>query len=114
MSADELCPLEAPEAFTPGAFPIPARHQQAEPHDPSPRNLGPPLPHAPRKGTRMTHTTATADRFLTVAEVAQFLAVHEKTVYSYVAERGLPATRIGRTVRVRPSELAAWLAAQSD
>jgi excisionase family DNA binding protein len=58
-------------------------------------------------------TAATADRLQTVAEVAEFLAVHENTVYAYIAERGLPVTRIGRTVRVRPSELAAWLASQS-
>ena len=49
------------------------------------------------------------DRLLTVQEVAERLRVHPITVRRYIKFGGLQAVRIGRSVRVRPSDLEAFL-----
>ena len=40
------------------------------------------------------------DRWLTVADVAALQQVHRKTVLRWIAERRLPAQRIGRHYRI--------------
>lgn len=42
-------------------------------------------------------------RLLTVPEAAERLGISEKTVWSWVYDRKLPVTRLGRCVRI-PSE----------
>lgn len=44
---------------------------------------------------------------LTVAQVAERLAVSEKTVYRLVATGRLPASRVGRVIRIELTDLAA-------
>ena len=44
-----------------------------------------------------------------IARVAEYLGVTERTVYNKVRAGDLPAVKIGRLWRVRPSELNAWL-----
>jgi excisionase family DNA binding protein len=45
-----------------------------------------------------------------IARVADHLGVSERTVYNKVRSGDLPAVKVGRLWRVRPSELEAWLA----
>ncbi|MDQ6759366.1 MAG: helix-turn-helix domain-containing protein [Acidobacteriota bacterium] len=52
-------------------------------------------------------------RLLTVAEVAQWLAVSPSWVRDHAAGRrrpGLPCIRLGRSLRFREDDLAEWLA----
>lgn len=44
-----------------------------------------------------------------IARVAEYLGVSERTVYTRVRSGELPALKVGRLWRVRPSELEAWL-----
>lgn len=48
---------------------------------------------------------------LTVREAAQLLRVSEKTVYRWIADRRLPARRIGDQFRLSRGELLDWVAA---
>ena len=48
------------------------------------------------------------DEFLTVREVAKLLKLLEVRVYQ-LCEVELPAFRIGRSVRIRRSDLEAWI-----
>lgn len=48
---------------------------------------------------------------LTVREVAQLLAVSEKTVYRWVAQRKLPAYRMNEQLRFNRAELLEWASA---
>jgi excisionase family DNA binding protein len=50
------------------------------------------------------------DELWDIARVAAYLGVTERTVYNKVRAGDLPAVRIGRLWRVRPSELESWLA----
>jgi len=55
-------------------------------------------------------TTAPAnDRLLTLAQVGEQLQISRVTCWRLHAERGLRVVKIGRAVRVRPADLAAWL-----
>jgi PTS system nitrogen regulatory IIA component len=48
---------------------------------------------------------------LTVRDAAQLLNVSEKTVYRWIAERRLPARRVGDQYRLSRAELLDWVAA---
>jgi PTS system nitrogen regulatory IIA component len=48
---------------------------------------------------------------LTVREAAQLLRVSEKSVYRWVADRGLPAHRVGDQYRFNRAELLEWVIA---
>jgi PTS system nitrogen regulatory IIA component len=48
---------------------------------------------------------------LTVREAAQLLRVSEKTIYRWIADRRLPARRIGDQLRLSRGELLDWVAA---
>jgi len=52
---------------------------------------------------------ATAPRLLTAKEAAEILSVPLARLYELVREERLPAVRIGRTVRVHPRALEAWI-----
>lgn len=49
------------------------------------------------------------DRFLKLAEVQQLLGVSRSSVWRWHAERGLKVVRVGGLVRVRESDLQAFL-----
>ncbi len=49
------------------------------------------------------------DRFLKLKDVQDRLGVSRYTVWRWQAERGLKVVRVGGTVRVRESELEAFL-----
>lgn len=53
------------------------------------------------------------DRLLSFAEVAQFCNVPERMGRRIVAERRVPVVKVGRYVRVRQSDLEAYLRAET-
>lgn len=48
---------------------------------------------------------------LTVAQVAEYLQLNRMTVYKYIREGRIPASRIGKSYRVRREDLEAFLEA---
>jgi excisionase family DNA binding protein len=51
-------------------------------------------------------------RFLTVQEVADMLRVSSMTVYRLIKNNELPAVRVGRSFRVRDTDVDAYLASR--
>lgn len=51
------------------------------------------------------------EQILTIPEVAKYLKVSRSKVYSLVAKRTLPYVKLGRNVRIRASDLRAWIEA---
>jgi len=50
---------------------------------------------------------------LTLDQAAEFLSLHPKVVVRYIAERKLPAARLGRQYRFIKRDLAIWLKTQA-
>lgn len=61
--------------------------------------------------SRVATSFATA-RFLTVQEVADMLRVSSMTVYRLIKAGDLPAVRVGRSFRVLPDDVDAYLASR--
>lgn len=54
-------------------------------------------------------------RLLTLAEVAELLAVPTRTLYAWRHERtGPPVTKVGKYLRYDPEALERWLAERTD
>lgn len=53
-----------------------------------------------------------AREFLTVEQVAEYLQLNKLTVYKYVREGRIPATKVGRLLRIARSDLLRFLDAQ--
>jgi excisionase family DNA binding protein len=53
------------------------------------------------------------EQLVTVRQVAQFLGVCTATVYKWAAEGVLPHVRIVNVIRIRPEELARFVAERS-
>ena len=60
---------------------------------------------------RTMKTGMKTDRFSTVKELADKLAVTPMTIYRLVGQGKLPAVKIGRAIRFDPDAVAAFLAA---
>jgi excisionase family DNA binding protein len=58
--------------------------------------------------------SGSADRLLTIPEVAAFLRLNLKTVERMAREGRLPSLRVCGRVRFRPSDIASWLAERED
>jgi excisionase family DNA binding protein len=56
----------------------------------------------------MTNTVATKE-WLTVADLCQLLGIGRTLAYQLIAERTIPAVRIGRAIRVRKADVEKWL-----
>lgn len=52
------------------------------------------------------------DRWRTSAEVQEYLAISDNTMQRWIAERGMPVHRVGRTLRFKFSEIDAWVRAR--
>jgi excisionase family DNA binding protein len=52
------------------------------------------------------------EKLLTVAEVAEYLSVSDQTVRRWIKEKKLPAFKLDRELRVRESDLEAFLEAR--
>lgn len=50
---------------------------------------------------------------LTIREVAEYLKVNEKTVYSLAQKRRIPGFKVGGQWRFRREDLEAWISAQT-
>jgi excisionase family DNA binding protein len=62
----------------------------------------------------MTMAETTAERVLTVEEVAQMLRCNRGTIYRLIEEEGLPAFRVGRRYRVLSNLLIGWMEERSQ
>ena len=49
------------------------------------------------------------EKLLDIKEVSQRLSIRENTLRAWVFQRRIPAIRLGRLVRFRESDLAAWV-----
>ena len=49
------------------------------------------------------------DRIYTVPEVAAYLKISKSKVYYLMSRKAIPHLRLGRNVRIRGSDLEAWL-----
>ena len=54
-------------------------------------------------------TTTTVEKLLTYKAAGELLGVTERTVWTLVAEADLPAVRFGRSVRIDPADLRAYI-----
>ena len=57
----------------------------------------------------MDSPTPAAERLLTYLQAAKLLGVSDRTVWSLVARDELPAVRFGRSVRIDPADLRAFV-----
>jgi excisionase family DNA binding protein len=56
----------------------------------------------------MSITVATKE-WLTVADLCQLLDIGRTLAYQLIAERAIPAVRIGRAIRMRRTDVEKWL-----
>ena len=49
------------------------------------------------------------EAWLSVEEIAQHLGVSKDTVYTWVANKGMPAHRVGRLWKFQASEIDDWV-----
>ncbi len=55
-----------------------------------------------------------AKELLTVEEVADFLSVHRYTIYRFLAQKKLPAFKVGNQWRFQKKMIDAWLMRNSN
>ena len=49
------------------------------------------------------------DRWLSVDEIAAYLGIKRDTVYKWIAEKQMPAHRMGRLCKFRKEEMYEWV-----
>ncbi|HAT1781750.1 TPA: helix-turn-helix domain-containing protein [Legionella pneumophila] len=49
------------------------------------------------------------DRWLSVDEIGEYLGVKRDTVYKWINERGMPASKIGRLWKFKINEVDTWI-----
>lgn len=49
------------------------------------------------------------DRWLSVDEIAEYLGIKRDTVYKWIAEKGMPAHKIGRLWKFKKDEVDGWV-----
>ena len=49
------------------------------------------------------------DKILTVPEVAKYLKLDKSTVYYMIQRKQIPHLKIGKSVRIRESDLLKWI-----
>jgi excisionase family DNA binding protein len=54
------------------------------------------------------------ERWYSMNEICAYLSITRDTVYTWVRDDGMPAVKIGRTWRFKPSEVDAWLRSHSE
>ena len=64
--------------------------------------------------TTQTARPEALDRLLSVVEVATVLSLRVPRVYELIRRGRLPAVRVGRSVRIRPCDLHAWIEGQRE
>lgn len=51
----------------------------------------------------------TEDRWLSVSEIAAYLGISKETVYRWLDRGAIPAHRVGKLWKFKPSEVDAWV-----
>jgi excisionase family DNA binding protein len=51
----------------------------------------------------------TAEPWVSIADVAAHLGVRRDSVYRWIGQRGLPATKVGKLWKMKLSEVDAWM-----
>ena len=51
------------------------------------------------------------DRWLSVSEIAVYLGVSKDTIYTWLADKGLPGHKVGRFWKFKKDELDDWVRA---
>ena len=49
------------------------------------------------------------DRWLSVAEIAEYLGVKRDTIYKWIIRKNMPAHKVGRLWKFRKEEIDAWI-----
>ena len=49
------------------------------------------------------------DRWLSVAEIAEYLGVKRDTIYKWITRKNMPAHKVGRLWKFRKEEIDAWI-----
>ncbi len=49
------------------------------------------------------------DRYLSVAEIAEYLGIKEDTVYKWITAKRLPAHKVGRLWKFKKDEVDEWI-----
>ena len=49
------------------------------------------------------------DRWLSVDEIAAYLGIKRETIYKWLAEKNMPAHRVGRLWKFRIKEIDKWV-----
>lgn len=49
------------------------------------------------------------DRWLSVDDIAEYLGISKDTVYTWIANKGLPGHRIGRLWKFKRTEVDGWV-----
>lgn len=53
------------------------------------------------------------EKWVSVEEIAEHLAVSKDSVYAWISNKGMPAHRIGKKWRFKRSEVDAWVVSGS-
>ena len=68
-----------------------------------------------REDTKSTRAEdVPSQQLLTVREVAEWLRVHEKTIYEWSEKGKLPCFRVGNRLRFSRSDVGRWLQARKE
>ena len=70
----------------------------------------------PRKEKKMTTPSSNpfGNKVLTIPEVAAYLKLSKSKIYYLVSQKQVPHLKLGRNVRIRESDLQAWLELQTE
>ena len=54
------------------------------------------------------------DRYLSVAEICQYLGIKRDTVYKWISKKGFPAHRAGKFWKFKINEVDEWVKSNSN
>ena len=49
------------------------------------------------------------DRWLSVDEIGAYLGIKRDTVYAWISEKGMPASKVGRLWKFKKDDVDAWV-----
>jgi len=61
------------------------------------------------RGENRVEAMNTPEKWLSVEEIADHLGISKETVYRWLEKGGIPAHRIGKLWKFRPSEVDRWV-----
>jgi excisionase family DNA binding protein len=54
------------------------------------------------------------DRWLTVDDICKYLSITKDTVYKWIEQKGMPASKIGRKWLFRKEDIDDWIKSKSN